>query len=171
MWSVLAGFFVAFFLFRYAAIPFYRNVTHHLLTREGSSFMREHEKEFNPNFVALATGTHTVAFVGGMLACFLSRRALELHDIFLPVNGASRIQQALKVMTYAVWGAVVVAAAVGGVMAAADYVRVHWQDLPSPVLHFSHSIWFIWGFLLLAGRVPSMVNGLLSLLLSPYHVR
>lgn len=170
LWSVLAGFLGAFIGFRYIAIPFYRNVTRHMLAQLDSDAVVE--DQFNPNFVTLATGTHTLAFVGGMLVCFLSRRVWRFHASLAPCSGpASRLQTVLKAVTYVVWAVLVLAALVGAGMAAADYVRVHWQELPGLFLHVSHAVWFAWGYLLLAGRVPTVVNGLVSLILAPYYVR
>lgn len=161
----MAGFLGAYCLFRYLAIPFYVYYTHNLLARENDA---NPNAQFNPNFVALASATHTVAFVSGMLACFLSKRVWRLHAIVPQQRGLT--PALLKFVTYGAWTALLAAAVIGGAVTSAHYVRVHWQESPIHLLSVSHVIWFAWGFLLLAGRVPTMVHFVLSVLLSPYHV-
>lgn len=156
----------AFCFFRYAAIPFYVYHTHNLLVVEAD---RNPNAQFNPNFVALATGTHTVAFMAGMLSCFLSTRVWRLHTLLPSLRGWT--SAVVKYAVFGIWTTLLAAAVIGGAITSAEYVRLHWQELPTHILSVSHLIWFSWGYLLLAGRVPTMVNFILSLLLSPYHVR
>ncbi|EDQ89521.1 uncharacterized protein MONBRDRAFT_32328 [Monosiga brevicollis MX1] len=120
VWRGIAYFLVSVVSFRFIAIPFFKHVTQPILL---AGKRLDPTEAFNPNFVTLASGTHT-----------------------------------LGVLVYSV---------VTGAQAGAEYVRVHWKDVPASLVSLSHLVWFAFGWLVWLDLFPTVVRNFLRLLVLP----
>eukprot|EP00045_Choanoeca_perplexa_P014572 m.172597 g.172597 ORF g.172597 m.172597 type:complete len:792 (+) comp16722_c0_seq1:196-2571(+) len=166
IWRGLAYFLISFVSFRFVAIPFYKAFTHPLLS--GSDQVLANTG-VDHRFVALATGTHTLALGIGMLACFLTLQGYKVYsDLSCTVPPAFRLGVTSIVMV--TWVTLIVYAVVQGAIATAAYVRIHWKEMDPRLLSLSHLVWFSWGCLLLSGTLPSLAYGFAYSLTLPFKL-
>ncbi|EGD72441.1 hypothetical protein PTSG_00461 [Salpingoeca rosetta] len=162
VWHVLAAFLAAYVFFRYIAIPVWHNVVHHYLPYD------PREREVNHKFITVATATHTIALVVGMAAGTVTYRSWNILRSCMPPSSLPQSARFLLAFTlFVLWGLFLVSFVYSGTQLATSWLHSHIHIVPPTFLSVSLLTWFVWGFLLLTGQLPSLLFAIITVYLLP----